>query len=205
MKKALSVFLAVLMLFASLSVGSFAADEVIDPTPGESTRFETQWHKAGVAAPNQTIFAFNPNGGSIKGNVYTYDLKTNTWELNEAGTLTSTYYMVPMNNQMQIEGRYITLPAVNAPAGWSFDGWFCYDDTSLYGANGRYNIPLGSGGTLITFDAQYSPLPVEGNDNNKAVDILTKVLGTILGLLFYEGDVTKGIAFIKNMIEGILG
>lgn len=192
MKKALSVLLAIMMLFGALAVGASAEQSSIAPTP---------WHEVGAATAEQAILGFDLNGGTMKNPVLVYNLqgeKKWTWEENFQGT----YYMVPQDASSQKAGRYVTLPAVTAPAGYQFDGWYCYKDGLTYGVNGSYMIKDADRATLISFRAAYSPAEIKDSSSN-AMNILTKVFGTIIGIFFKNGDIDAGIALVQKMLGAI--
>ena len=206
MKKALSVFLAILMMFSVLSVGSIAVDD----TTGSSVA-TSPWHgPEGSGKPakyNQVVITFNLNSGTLKSPQQVYDLNTGTWVYTEPKDIVGTWAMVPQNDRdMVADGEhFISLPAITPPADRQFDGWYCSYDGSLYGANGPYRIPAGTGGQVIEFTAQWSPAVVEEPTMQKVMKILFSVFGTIIGLLFYAGDTEMGIALMEKIFGGVLG
>ena len=201
MKKALSVFLAILMLFSALSVGS-SVGALSSVTP-------SQYHgEPGSGMPagyNQAVVIFYLRGGSLKEEVRIWDLDTADWKY--VSNLTGEYVMVPQNSSDMINDgeHYIILPAVTAPDGRQFDGWRRINDTDSngYAANMNYKIP--SGVLTIEFEAQYSAATIEQDTMTKVLDILMRVFGTIIGLLFYSGDTEAGIALMNKVFAGVLG
>lgn len=191
------------MLFAALSVGASAANRV--PSPYHDVD-ETGTRPVNM---NQAVCFFDLGGGKMKNPVQVYSVGNGTEVWKTVENLTGTWYMIPNNNlpgvdQTMTVGWRVTLPAVVAPAGWQFDGWYCYDTGDTYAANGTYTIRPDDVGSTVSFAAAYSPAPV-ADDNGGAMGILTKVFGTILGIFIYEGDIEKGIALVTKMLGSIFG
>ncbi|MCM1544691.1 MAG: InlB B-repeat-containing protein [Ruminococcus sp.] len=202
MKKALSVFMAILMLFAALSVGASAANTVPGFIQGSSP-----YHEANLVNADQAVLYFDLNGGTMRYPVTVCTLGSSTYAWETVENLTGVYWMVPNNalagvDQTMKAGWKVSLPTVVAPAGWQFDGWYCYDTGDTYAANGTYKIKAEDVGHAVRFTAAYSPAPVEDASSN-AMGILSKVLGTIIGIFLYEGDVEKGIALVTKMLGSI--
>lgn len=206
MKKALSVFLAILMMFSVLSVGSFAAED----TTGSSVA-TSPWHgPEGSGKPanySQAVIIFHLNGGTLKSAQYVWNLDTGVPEYTDPKNIVGDWVMVPMSDRdMVADGEhFISLPAITPPADKQFDGWYCHSDRNLYGANGGYKIPAGAGGTIIEFTAQWSPAEIETPTMEKVMKILFSVFGTIIGLLFYAGNTEAGIAMMEKVFGGLLG
>lgn len=205
MKKALSVFLAVLMMFSVLGVGSFAVED----TTGSSSQFTSPWHgPEGSGKPagyDQVVIRFNLNDGTLKNAQYVWNLETGKPEYTEANKIVGTWVMVPQyKGDMVADGEhYVTLPTITPPSNTlAFDGWYCQYDRSLYGA-GAYRIPAGAGGQVIEFTAQWSPTQPEEDPLPKVLGILFKVFGTIIGILFYAGDTEAGIALMEKVFGGL--
>ncbi|MGN0468702.1 MAG: hypothetical protein ACI4GY_08275 [Acutalibacteraceae bacterium] len=198
MKKALSVFMAVLMLFAALSVGTSASSS--DPSP---------WHgELGSGKPatmEQAVLKFELNGGKLKTGAYVYD--TTTGEFSYQDGITGTYVMVPRDEEHATmkAGTTVVLPVVTAPAGWEFTGWYCYTDQQSYAANCAYKLPADCGGQVIEFGAAYTPAEVEEDTFTKVLGILIKVFGAIIGLIMYAGDTEAGVALMEKILGGVLG
>ena len=204
MKKVLSLFLAVLMLCSCLSVSAFAA---------EGTVVDTQWHgPAGSGKPatyQQVVVQFNPMGGTFKTPLNVWDLETGKFIPVEG--LTETYTMVPGpgNTEVMKETHKILLPTVIPPKGWNFIGWYCSiapantDQGKTFGA-ADYTLPAGSAGTVMYFEAAYTPAEVEENTMAKVMGILIKVFGAILGILLYGGDSEMGQAVLEKIFGNLL-
>lgn len=217
MKKVLSVFLAVLMLFGALSVGSFAEDGTTTTTPAVSPKpYHAWWEKdGGPCTAEQVVIAFNLNGGTLKNEAQVYNEETGKFEWKKGKDISGTYYMVPEDKNTMKGGMSVVLPLVNAPDGRQFNGWeveVCVDtsnvgDTSYvgntYAANAEFKIPVGARGTLIQMKASYSAADFEEPTITKVIGILMKVFGTIIGLIAYEGDTKKGIAFMEKVFGGL--
>lgn len=204
MKKVLSLFLAVLMLFSCLSVSASAASGVVVDTP---------WHgAAGSGKPatyEQVVVQFKLNGGTLKNGAYVWDETTSalTWTEN----ITGTYTMVPgpQNTDIMKPGYWISLPSVVAPSGFAFVAWQCTQAPANtdYGKRlgvGQYQLPEGSENTIMIFEACYEPVEVEENTMAKVMSILIKIFGTILGILLYGGDAEQGQAVLEKIFSSLL-
>ena len=210
MKKVLSVFLAVLMLFGALSVGSFAEDGTTTEPAVSPKPYHAWWEKdGGTCDPDQVVIAFNLNGGSLKNEARVYNEETNKFEWKKGKDITGTYYMVPENRDVMKGGMSVVLPLVTAPDGKQFNGWeveVCVDASYVgqtYAANAEFKIPVAARGTLIQMKASYSSADFEEPTITKVIGILMKVFGTIIGLIAYEGDTKKGIAFMEKVFGGL--
>ncbi|MGN1443093.1 MAG: hypothetical protein ACI4XE_04510 [Acutalibacteraceae bacterium] len=204
MKKALSVFLAVLMMFSVLSVGSIAVDDTTS-----SSMYTSPWHgPEGSGKPanyNQVVINFKLNGGTLKSAQIVYDLETGERTYTDPKDIVGSWVMVPADSRDMIADgeHFISLPTITAPSDKSFCGWYCSYDGSLYGSGGPYRIPAGTGGTIIEFTAQWEPADYEEDPMQKVMGILFKVFGTIIGLLFYSGDTEMGIALMEKVFGGL--
>ena len=84
MKKVLSVFLAVLMLFGALSVSSFA-EETTAPVVTPPMAYHDWWGEGGPCSKEQAVLAFNLNGGSLKAETQVYNEETGKFEFRPVG------------------------------------------------------------------------------------------------------------------------
>ncbi len=197
MKKVLAVVLSVMMLFSALSVGASA---VIDTTDSYISQVLTK----------QVILSFNLNGGSIKGGVRVYEgLDANgkpvfTYDNRYTDSM---YYMIPESTEGgQLPYDVITLPSVNPPSGYAFNGWYCYTTNETYAANRPFEIPGYAAGTVIEFTADFSRSEPEEDTMAGVMDILVKVFGTIIGLLFLQGEadpVDAGMKMMEQLLSNL--
>ena len=195
MKKVLSLFLAVLMLFGAISVSASAAD-IVSPWHGEG----------GPATSEQAVLKFKLEGGTLKMGAYVYDLKSGKFVYTEPEDIGDEYVMVPLDGSSLKPGYFATLPQVTAPAGYQFDGWYCYEDNKAYAATyGGYKIPDDGAGRVIEFHAAYSPTQPEEDTLTKIVGILIQIFGTIIGLIAFNGDTAAGQAMLDELLGGLLG
>ena len=208
MKKVLSVFLAVLMLFGALSVSSFA-EETTGSVVTPPMAYHDWWGEGGPCTPEQAVLAFNLNGGSLKAETQVYNEETSKFEWKAGKDVTGTYYMVPQSPETMKGGMGVVLPEVTAPAGQQFNGWYCEACPvagseivgNTYAATAAFKLPANCGKTLIQFRASYSPATIEEPTINKVVGILIKVFGFIIGLIY--GDTKQGIAFMEKVFGGL--
>lgn len=189
MKKALSVFLAILMLFGALSVGASAVD------------LQDKWHAAGLVKPDEAALVFNLNGGTLTG-VYVWNEKTNVKEFKETYA-EAQYVMVPQWEGQLKEGCEIVLPYVTPPSGATFVGWYCEGDGKTY-APASYIVPANTAGKVVNFTARYRAAATEVDTMTKVIGILTKVFGAIIGILMYGGDTAAGVALVKKILGGVI-
>ncbi len=196
MKKVLAVILSVMMLFSALSVGAVAID----------TTNDTHLKKV---LTNQAILSFNLNGGTIKGGVKVYkgldkdNLPVFEWDIRYTDSI---YYMIPEGTDEQRSGDLVTLPSVTPPSGYAFNGWYCYTTNETYAANRSFTIPSYAVGEVIEFTADYSRSEPEEDTMGGVLSILVKVFGSIVGLLFLQGEadpVDAGMKMMQGLLENL--
>lgn len=197
MKKILAVLLSVMMLFGALSVGASAAIDTSDP------------YLQGVLS-KQVILSFNLNGGSIKGGVRVYEGVDGNGDpvfSYDSNFTEGVYYMIPETADSQVAGAStVTLPRVNPPSGYAFNGWYCYLTNETYAANRPFDIPAYAAGTVIEFAADYTRTEPEEDTMGSVMDILVKIFGTIIGLLFLQGEkdpVEAGMQMMEDLLENL--
>lgn len=205
MKKVLAVLLSVMMLFGALSFSSSAV----------STNQYFEGEAPLVNRDTQVIITFDLAGGTMKNGVWVYNsAKADPGFEWIEGFDEPTYVMLPQDSGSMKPGTPITLPVVTPPAGYQFDGWYCYgmagDYTqgSTYAANSAYYIPLGTAGEIIEFRAAYSPATIEPDTMETVMNILIKVFGTIVGLLFLGDEANPaeaGMQMMSNLLGSLLG
>ena len=208
MKKVLAALLAVMMIFGMLSVGTsvaYVSDEYTDKVVNK-----------------QVILSFNLNGGTIKGGVKVYKgLKTDnngnivrdangqvipvfTYDNRYTDNM---YYMIPDGEGSQIPGvSSVTLPSVSPPSDHAFNGWYCYTTNETYAANRSFTIPSYAVGEVIEFTADYSRSEPEEDTMGGVLNILVKVFGSIVGLLFLQGEadpVDAGMKMMQGLLENL--
>ena len=195
MKKVLAVLLSVMMLFSALSVGTCVAFEGDEYTDKVMT--------------SQVILSFNLNGGSIKGGVRVYeglDANGNPVFSYDNRYTDSMYYMIPDSVDSQKAGDIVTLPNVTAPADYAFNGWYCYTTNETYAANRTFRIPSYTKNGVIEFVADFSRVTPEEDTMGGVLNILVKVFGTIVGLLFLQGEadpVDAGMKMMENLLDNL--
>lgn len=204
MKKALSLFLAVLMIFSCLAVGASAV--VQDPTG---------WFgEAGSGKPatyDQTILTFNTNGGKLRNAVIVYDVETGNKTRVE--NFSGVWAMIPAaeGTASQTPGTKVELPfcepgdATLAFVGWELTSGDLDNLGNVYAGQTAYTIPAGTEGKVIQFTARFTTAVVEEDTLTKVLGVLTKVFGAIIGVLLYKGNTEAGVALVEKMLAGILG
>ena len=195
MKKILSVMLAIMMLFGALTVSASAASTV-----------------NGVeVSSDQVVILFDFNGGSATNPELLWDYDP----VNGFYTPTSVsgkYYMLPRSSDEMVAGRdRVYFPAVTGPSdtmvcsGWMLESSF-EDVGAIYGAGGGsfWKIPAEAGGQIVLFRAVYTSTEGEGDTLKTILGVLTKVFGTILGLLFFDGSSAQGIQTVDKLLGSLL-
>lgn len=191
MKKALSLFLAVLMIFAAMSVSASAAPAITDE----------DWFGPGRAANlDQAIFYFDLNGGTLKNPAPVFNTTTGTFS--NVSNITGTYIMVPQGGYAMTANTSVTLPVVTPPAGYQFDGWHC-SDGQYYAANAPFTITTAYVGHFTYFTAAYSPAEIEEDTMSKIMGILIQIFGAIIGLIMFAGDTSAGIEMMEKVLGGL--
>ena len=191
MKKLLSVLLATLMLFSVLGVSASASV------------YDNYYDSGIVSRESQVVISFDLNGGSLKTGAYVYDTSINNFVYKDGADITGKYIMLPRTKDTQRVGQFIRLPAMTAPSGYQFDGWYCYFDATKYASNADYKIPAGAAGEVIEFYASYIPAEVEEDTFASILKILIKVFGAIAGILLYNGDTEEGIALFDKILGAL--
>lgn len=203
MKKALSLFLAVLMLFSCVAVNA-------------SATYESEYHGDGkVATYDQCVVTFNPAGGSFQDAVVTYDKDLdNPWVSYAAGAYTGTLVKAPTDSTAMKPGSQIQMPWVTAPSGLAFVGWECRgyvnssvvtgDYSNVISGNTLYTLPDNCAGQVLQFVARYTSGAVEEDTLTKVMGIMIKIFGAIIGILMYQGDTEAGVALMEKVLGGLL-
>lgn len=208
MKKALSLFLAVLMIFGALSVGAGATDGLYygNGTDGKP------------ATTEQCVVEYYLNGGTLKYSAYVFDFSTGKVSLVAGEDITGTYVQFPINSAGNIDqsiqkpGQYVVTPEVVAPANTTFMGWtITYVDTrgvavSTSCAGGEsWLIPTDAQpGSTIKMTAKNVATEAEEDTMAKVMSILIKIFGAIIGILMYQGDTEAGVALMEKVLGGVL-
>ena len=204
MKKVLALLLSVLVVFGTLSISAFALSE---------TDYEDLYNDTDSVyglTHEQAILSFDLNGGKIKGGVWVYRNGGFTYVTNYSENV---YDMVPDNSKNsdkegQTPGSRVTLPPVNPPSDCAFNGWYCYLTQETYPANYEFIIPESAAGEVFHFMADYTNTAPEEEGMAAALDILVKVFGTIIGLLFYSNEygpsaTEYGMKIMTDLLSGL--
>jgi len=197
MKKVLSVFLAVLMVCSCMVLGASAVD--------------SQYFGEGKAAnEDQTIFLFRLQGGKCKNGQNVYDASTGNVTWKDVDDVPDTFMLVPANADEYKLGNLVTLPSVKAKKGADFVGWQRKPapdgdtDNGVYSsAAGKYKVQAADIGRIVEFTAIYEEGEFEQDTFSKVFEILTKIFGTIIGLIAYQGNIEKGQNFMKTIFASL--
>ena len=203
MKKFLAAILAVLMLFCTFSVSATDSTAIPkDPDFG----YVNFWSE-GVASYDQAVLAFELNTGVITGGVRVYDVANKKYEHLETFE-GDYYYMVPYGSYSPKPGTIVQLPRVKAPSGWVFNGWST-PDGEIYVGGTSFTIPSYAAGDIIYLQADYSLAEVEEDTMSTVMDILVKVFGSIIGLLFFSDEygssaIEEGMQIMQKVLGSLL-
>ena len=202
MKKILSVMLAIMMLFGALSISASAA--TVPPAEKLNSIIKNE---------NSIIFVFKFNGGSSKYvlPVYYADVLENGGFVDEI--VSGDYYLLPGANGMTLTANTsFNLPSVTPPDGKAFVGWDSSIDSQDFTAGARYDITserivvahqqLSKG--IVYMEAMYEAAEPEEDTMATVLGVLTKVFGTIIGILFLDGSSEAGIALVEKLLGGLL-
>lgn len=210
MKKALSLFLAVLMMFSVLGIGASAASDLPTGYFGEE-------NSSAPASLDQVVIQYNLNGGSLKYSAVVRDETTGQFYMAAGASITGTYIQFPVNAACQIDrtimkpGMYVATPEVVAPSGSTFMGWtISYED-----ANGVVHNTSCAGGEswMIPADAKTPQIvkatakivaaEAEEDTLTKVMGIMIKIFGAIIGIIMYQGDTAAGVELMEKVIGGL--
>ncbi len=212
MKKLLSVFLAVLMIFSVFSVSSSAAttvtapdlQEAIDATKalyGENSMYNASTNKKGYV-----IVCYTVGVGTYMYEVNVYDTQKKDFVKTTAPG--AAYYQVPTNrNENYIGYANYQLPYVMDTEEKQFVGWTCSGNQKQYTAGAVIQLTsdmITPGAECIYFNAEYITVVPQSDVLETIINVLIKVFGSIIGFLFFEGDPDQGAGFMEDMIGGIL-
>lgn len=197
MKKILSVMLAIMMLFGALSVSASAAEA--------NEYFGQNVAGVDVVKGKHVILVFDFGAGSSKLPLAVYD----GTKFVETTGVTGKYIMLPQKATDLTLDSMVTLPSVKAAENDDFLGWYCYADREYYISGADVVIPqewfdANNGSGVVYFSARYEPREPEEDTMKTVLGVLTKVFGTILGLLFLDGSSAKGIELVEKLLGGLL-
>lgn len=200
MKKILSVMLAIMMLLGALSVGASALDA--------ESLWGTKPGNVVIAQGTNAILSFDYNGGKSYSNMIAYDtVKGGFYETSVSGI----YLMLPGAYTSQRFSTYETVGTpVKMPIATS-DGdfllyWYCVETGEQLAADSTWFIPeyADSANGVFHFIARYAPAEAEGDTLATILGVLTKVFGTILGLLIFDGSSQQGTEFVDGLLGSLL-
>lgn len=213
MKKILSVMLAIMMLFGAMSINASAAGEdklnewrnnsiveINDVVYGNG--MNDLGESYGYVKSNYVVLCFNFGTGTSYKTLAVYDSQNDKFVYEK---VSGEYIMFPGadNNSLAV-GSSVILPLVTAPEGKQCTAWYCVE-TNSYEVTGKpWTIPAITGGVVYTFVAEIIPAEEEADTLTTILGILTKVFGTILGILFLDGSSAAGVALVEKLLGGLL-
>ncbi len=213
MKKLLSVLLAVMMLFGVLAMTAAAEN------------FDMGYHKAASSLRSEVgldadasfgkvegdfvLIYFNAGGFTTNSLVGMYDADAGAVVVQNPGfagnfwlipdDVTSTYY-IGANSR-------VVLPRMLGNDIQSFEGWRCLGNGQSYVAGQSITITLDMVNDLgvVEFEPIAGYAQPEEDTMDTILGILIKVFGSIIGLLFCNGDVVAGQEMVSGILGGIVG
>ena len=201
MKKILSVMLAVLMLFGALSIGASAATQL----PYDKDQiFGQKVEGVTVSKNTHAILTFDFAGGSSKFALPVFDTTVNGFV--SVDKFSGKYIMLPGSevSYLMTAGNVVQAPYVTAPEGYDFNGWWCPKNGEYYTQGEDIKIENTWVGSMIELKATYIPAEAEEDTMKMVLGVLTKVFGTILGLLFLDGSSAAGIELVEKLLGGLM-
>lgn len=217
MKKILSVFLAVLMLFGALSVSSTAVSTAVS-APGLSQAIakikevygENAMYDAETNPTGRVVICYAIGDGSYMYDVPAYDTSKPAGEDYIVWTTTpgEPYYQIPTNKDENYigYGNY-QLPYVRDTEELQFVEWICSGNQEAYPAGKVLQLSsdmISGTSNCIYFTAKYITIAPQSDVLETVINILVKVFGSIIGFVFFSGDPDQGVEFMQDMIAGIL-
>lgn len=201
MKKILSVMLAIMMLFGALSVSASAANEDILESWRDSTNTTMTIQGYEYTKTNHVILSFDFQSAKSYNTLPVYDTTINQFKWEQ---VTGQYLMLPGADGASLAvGSPVTLPLVTAPEGKQCTSWYCVETGQYYVAGKPFVIPEGTGGKIYNFRAELIPAEEEGDTMATVLGILMKVFGTIIGILFLDGNSASGIELMEKVLGGL--
>ena len=204
MKKILSVMLAIMMIFGAMSISVSAAPATTDTVKfGYVINAGTE--QIVLDSGKHVIVELNfGNGKSLEG-LMVYDVDTTPAGFVRTLDVTGRHLMLPGCGYEMRAGQYIRLPAVAAPEGLTCQGWEIRGTGTVVGHGIDWQIPYGSEGQIIELVARYTTAEADTDVMATVLNVLMKVFGTIIGILFLDGSSTAGVELMEKMLGGLLG
>lgn len=204
MKKILSVMLAIMMLFGAMSLNASAV----------SYDFNSQINGSRLDSTTQAIVVLHfGTAGASKTGLYVYDTASApgafSWELG----VTGSYYYLPGNGDTcssMTAGSLVYLPEVTCTdetkecTGWQLQR-YTINGLQKFAEGSYIELPADCAGKIYEFVAVYGDRVPEEDTMAMVMGVLMKVFGTILGILFLDGNSAAGIELMQNVLGGLLG
>ena len=207
MKIIISVMLAVMMLFGAMSLNDSAATEV-NPATTSTVGFGTTinagevYGNIKISKTQHVIVELNFNSGKSLEGLMVYDV--NAPGFTRQLGVTGRHLMLPGCGYQMIPGAWIRLPAVSAPEGMTCKGWEINHSGVVVGHGIEWQIPAGTQGQVLELTALYTTAEAEEDTLTMILGVLTKVFGTIVGILFLDGSSAAGVELVNKLLAGIM-
>lgn len=195
MKKILSVMLAIMMLFSVMSIGvsavSFNGKEI---------------------AGNQAVVILYFGNGYSESSLFVYNTSSGKFEY--TSNVTGSYYYLPGNGTScdnMTAGQSVYLPrvisndATKVCDGWQLMGGEVINGQTVFPVNTHFKLPEDCGGKIYEFQAIYGTAAPEEDTMGTILNVLMKVFGTIVGILFLDGNSGAGVELMQGVLGGLLG
>lgn len=206
MKKILSVMLAIMMLFGAMSINASAANSYDFNSTVAGTRLDSTTQAIVVLHFGTT--------GSSKAMLSVYDTATAPGGFNWESGVTGSYYYLPGNGDAASTdmeaGSLIYLPTVTCSeetkecTGWQLQR-YTINGMQKFAEGSYIALPDDCAGKIYEFVAVYEDREPEEDTMATVLGVLMKVFGTILGILFLDGNSAAGIEMMQGVLGGLLG
>ncbi len=213
MKKLLSVLLAIMMLFGTVAMSASAANFDMSYEAASSIlRSET-----GISADDSfgrvegdwVIIYFNAGGFTTNSMIKIYDAETGDITVQNPG-FTGNFWFIPDGPTSTYyigDGSKVTLPRMLGNDVQSFEGWRCVANKQPYvaGEGIKITTDMVNDYGVVEFEPIAGYAQPEEDTMGTILGILVKIFGTIVGLLFCNGDPAAGQELVGGLLGDILG
>lgn len=192
MKKILSVFLAVMMLFGAMSISASAGVD-----------------EDGILGGNRVNNGFDPDNNLLI--VLDFGDCTSFVTIeNCVDQMTGDLYVADVGVGGKVvvvasKNSEFILPLITPPAGYTTNGWYSptLEDSFVAGKGSSVKLTEGMQDSVVYFVANTYPSAPEEDTLGNILSILTKVFGAIIGILFYGGSTEAGVALMEKVLGGL--
>ena len=211
MKKILSVLLAVMMLFSVVAMSASAATYDMSYTSAANIlRSETGIgvdDTFGRVEGDWVLIHFNAGSFTTNSMIKIYDAETGKSSVQNPGFKGNFWFIPDDPTSMYYIGGKVTLPQMLSNEVQTFNGWKCIANGQSYVAGESITITLDMVNDygVIEFEPVAGYAAVAEDTLGTILGILVKIFGTIIGLLFCNGDPAAGQELVSGLLGDIVG